>query len=128
SRVHLSTGSPLSIHSARAFLGHHATMTEGAVLDGTFEVLTNLNHLTLPTGQDGSAFMDTRVNLKLAISAKIGVNLAFQTSFEARYDNRPGPLAIKGLAMGFVPAAQPVDTIMKAQLIYTFAGTEEKKK
>jgi hypothetical protein len=128
SRVHLVTGSPISIHSVRAFVGHHATLTAGTVLDASVEVLTNLNHLTLPTGQDGSAFMDTRVNLKLAISAKLGTNLAFQTSFEARYDNRPGPLAIKPLAMGFVPAAEPLDTILKAQLIYTFAGTEEKKK
>lgn len=130
SHVHLVTGSPLDIHSARLFMGHHATMTVGTVLDASVEVLTNLNHLTLPTGQDGSAFMDTRVNAKLAISAKIGTNLAVQTSFEAHYDNRPAPLAIKNVmfAPGFTPAAQPLDTILKAQLIYTFAGTAEEKK
>jgi len=130
SHVHLVKGDPLDIHSVRAFVGHHATLTVGTVIDLSAEVLSNLNHLTLPTGQDGSAFMDTRVNLKAAISAKISPNLAVQTSFEARYDNRPAPLAIKNVmfAPGYTPAAQPLDTILKAQLIYTFAGTAEEKK
>ena len=128
------SGPPISIHSIRAFLGHHAQMTEGTVLDGQVEVLSNLNHLALKTTEsdgtlsDGSAFQDTRVNMKLAISAKIGRNLAFQTAFEVHYDHRPGPLNVKMLAPGFVPAAEPVDTIMKAQLIYAFAGAVEEKK
>jgi hypothetical protein len=128
SREHLATGSTVAIHSARAFLGHHAVLAPGTMFDGSVEVLTNLNHLTLPTHQDGSAFEDTRVNVKLAVSAKLGDNLAIQTSVEAHYDHRPGPLAIKMLAPGFVPAAEPLDTIMKASLIYTFAGHEPAKK
>lgn len=128
SREHLVGGSALQIHSVRAFVGHHAQMTEGAVLDASVEVLSNLNSLNLPTHEDGSAFEDTRVNVKLAISAKIGRNLAFQSSFEAHYDHRPAPLNIKMLAPGFTPAAEPLDTIMKAQLIYTFAGKVEDKK
>jgi hypothetical protein len=122
SREHLVTGSAVQIHSARAFIGHKATLSDGVVFDGSFEVLTNLNRETLPTGKDGGAFKDTRVNMKAAISAKIAKNLALQTSIEAHYDNRPGPLAIKGLAMGFVPEAAPLDTLMKASLIYTFVG------
>jgi hypothetical protein len=129
SREHLVGGSPaLQIHSARAFVGHHAVLTEGTVVDASVELLTNLNSLNLPTHQDGSAFQDTRVTAKLAISAKIGANLAFQASFEAHYDHRPAPLNIKVLAPGFVPAAEPLDTIMKAQLIYTFAGAVVEKK
>jgi len=127
SREHLVGGTALQIHSARLFVGHHATLTEGTVVDASVELLTNLNSLNLPTHQDGSAFQDTRVNAKLAISAKIGANLAFQASLEAHYDHRPAPLNIKMLAPGFVPAAEPLDTIMKAQLIYTFAGGEVKK-
>ena len=127
SREHLVGGSALQIHSARLFVGHHAALTEGTVVDASLELLTNLNSLNLPTHQDGSAFQDTRVNGKLAISAKIGANLAFQASLEAHYDHRPAPLNIKNLAPGFVPAAEPLDTIMKAQLIYTFAGGEVKK-
>lgn len=112
----------LSIHSARAFVGHKATMTPGADLDASVELLTNLNKLDLPTGKDGGIFKDTRVNVKVALSAKIGANLSAQTSIEAKYDNRPSPLGVKNLAMGFVPEASSLDTIMKASLIYTFAG------
>jgi Protein of unknown function, DUF481 len=126
SREDLVVGDPVAIHSIRAFLGHKAAMTAGTDLDAALEVLTNLNHETLPTGADGSAFNDTRVNMKIAISAKIGKNLAVQTSFEAHFDNRPGPLAIKPLAMGFVPEASDVETLMKASLIYTFAAEKPK--
>ena len=125
SREHLATGSPVSIFSLRGFVGHKVTMTEGTDLDSALEVLTNLNHETLPTGKNGNAFNDTRVNMKLAISSKIGTNLSFQTSFEVHYDNRPGPLPIKNLAMGFVPEADPLDTILKASLIYTFIGANK---
>jgi len=45
----------------------------------------------------------------------------------AKYDNRPGPLGVKNLAPGFVPEASSLDTIMKASLIYTFAGAERPK-
>lgn len=128
SREHLATGSSIAIHSARAFIGHKMTMSEGVLLDSSFEVLTNLNRETLPTHKDGGPFLDTRVNLLLSINAKIGKNLAVQTAMEAHYDNRPGPLQLKMLAPGFVPEAEPLDIIMKASLIYTFAGSEPAKK
>ena len=128
SREDLITGPAVSIHSGRAFLGHKSTMTEGTDLDVSLEALTNFNEETLPTGKDGSALKDTRVNFKLGISAKIGLNLAVQTSIEARFDNRPGPLGVKNLAPGFVPEASALDTIMKASLIYTFVGAEQPKK
>jgi hypothetical protein len=126
SREDLITGDPVDIRSIRGFLGHKATMTEGADLDASIEALTNTNTLTLPTGEDGGPLQDTRVNLKVAISAKIGVNLAFQASVESKYDHRPGPLPIKNLAMGFTPEAANLDTIMKATFIYTFVGAIKK--
>src|ERR1044071_9802420 len=43
------TAPNISIHSARAFIGHHAAMTEGADLDASFELLTNLNSEALTT-------------------------------------------------------------------------------
>ncbi|HSD88763.1 MAG TPA: DUF481 domain-containing protein [Kofleriaceae bacterium] len=128
----VAPGPSISIHSARAFMGHHATMTEGADLDASIEVLTNLNSEKLTTmtrdgkPADGGPFQDTRVNAKLAISAKIGANLAFQSSIEVKYDRRPGPLPVKNLAMGFVPEANTMDTIMKASFIYTFVGKADK--
>ena len=121
----VAPGDPVSIHSIRAFVGHKATMTAGTDLDAAFEVLTNVNTLDLPTGKDGGPLQDTRINAKVAISAQIGANLAFQTSLEARYDHRPGPLGIKNLAMGFTPEAASLDTLMKATFIYTFAGANK---
>jgi hypothetical protein len=128
SREDLVTGDPVAIHSLRGFIGHKAALTAGTDLDASIEGLTNLNTLTLPTGKDGGALKDTRVNAKLAISAKIGVNLAFQSSIEMKYDHRPGPLAVKPLAMGFVPEAADLDTVMKATFIYTFVGAAPAKK
>ncbi|MDQ3341303.1 MAG: DUF481 domain-containing protein [Myxococcota bacterium] len=118
SREDLTGGTSLSIHSARAFLGVKSEMTEGTALDASLEALTNLNEEDLPTGKDGGFGKDTRLNGKIAISSKIGKNLSVQTSIELKYDHRPGPLPIKGLAMGFVPEASKLDTIMKASLIY----------
>jgi hypothetical protein len=118
SREDLTAGDSLSIHSARAFIGYKAEMTEGTTLDTSFEALTNLNEEDLPTGKDGGFGKDTRLVGKVGISSKIGKNLSVQTSIELKYDHRPGPLPIKGLAMGFVPEASNLDTIMKASLIY----------
>ena len=114
------------IHSARAFLGDTATVAEGTALTMSLEMLTNLNSEHLPTKQSGSPLEDTRVNLHLAVSAKIGRNLAVETSMDAKYDHRPGPLPVKNLASGFVPPAAPLDAIFKLQLIYTFAGPPPK--
>jgi hypothetical protein len=127
----LVAGEAIQIHSLRAFMGHHATMTEGAELDLSLEVLTNLNNEDLVTMnaegelQSGGPFEDTRVNARFAISAKIGANLAFQSSIEVKYDRRPGPIAVKNLAPGFQPEASTLDTIMKAAFIYTFAGAKK---
>ncbi|HEY5925293.1 MAG TPA: DUF481 domain-containing protein [Kofleriaceae bacterium] len=121
----VAPGKALSIHSLRAFIGHKATMTEGTDLDASAELLSNVNRLDLPTGKNGGPFRDTRLNVKIAISAKIGLNLAFQTSLEVKFDNRPSPLGIKTLAMGFAPEASKLDTIMKGSFIYTFVGTNK---
>ncbi|MDX2092489.1 MAG: DUF481 domain-containing protein [Kofleriaceae bacterium] len=119
----LIVGDPVSILSARAFVGYKAEMTTGTTFETTGELLTNLNTETLPyPGARGEAAPvdDTRVNFKASISSKIGKNLAFATTFESKYDHRPAPLAVKGLAPTFVPEAAKLDTIMKASLIYTF--------
>jgi hypothetical protein len=116
----LASGPDNSIHSARAFLGYKAEMTEGTTFETNLEALTNLNHEELSTRAEGADLgEDTRVNFKASVSSKIGKNLSFQTTIEAHYDRRPAPLAIPNLAMGFVPEASTFDTIMKASLIYT---------
>jgi hypothetical protein len=120
SRENLVIGDPLSIHSARGFLGYKSEMTVGTNLDASLELLSNVVGVTLPTGEDGGPGRDTRLNARIAISSKIGKNLAVQTSLEMKYDHRPAPLGIKNLAPGFVPEASSIDTIMKASLIYSF--------
>src|SRR5207302_1903786 len=102
------TGDGISIHSVRVFLGNKTALTEGTTLEASGELLSNLNRETLPTGQDGGAFEDTRFNGRVAISAKISKNLAAQTSIDVHYDHRPSPLVVKNfmLAKGFVPPAQ----------------------
>jgi len=121
SRENLVTGPVVQIFSARGFLGYKAELTEGAAFDTSLEALTNLNKETLPTTENPEAARgeDTRVVAKIAISAKIGKNLAVQSSIEAKYDHAPGPLSIMPLAATFVPEASRLDTIMKASLIYT---------
>jgi hypothetical protein len=134
SRENPIVGPTISIHSGRAFMGHKAVMSAGAQLDASIEILTNLNREDLTTTDDqgnkvdGGPLKDTRVNSKVAISAKIGVNLAFQTSLELKYDNRPGPLPVKDLAMGFQPEASAIDTVMKVSFIYTFIGAKPAEK
>jgi hypothetical protein len=120
SRVRLVVGPPLTIHSARAFIGVKKEMIAGTVLDASFEVLTNLNSVPLPTMKDGSIFQVTTLNGKLAVSAKMSKNLAVQTSIESHYNHRPGPAPLKNLAMGVVIEAASLDTLMKASLIYNF--------
>jgi hypothetical protein len=116
----LVAGDAIAIHSARGFIGLKAEMTTGTTFETSGELLTNLNHENLATRPGGAGFGDdTRFNSKASIAAKIGKNLAFQTAIEAKYDHRPGPLAIKNLAMGFVPEATALDAMMKASLIYT---------
>lgn len=117
----LVAGDAVDIHSARVFAGLKSEMTEGATFETSGEVLTNLNHEDLPTRTNGADFgEDTRINFKAAVSAKLGKRAAVQTSIEAHFDNRPAPANIKGLAMGFVPEASKLDTLMKASFIYTF--------
>lgn len=121
SNENLVVGDSLKIISGRLFVGYKSEMTEGTNFETSGELLTNLNDEgTLATGADGAIGRDTRVNFKASVSSKIGKSLSFSSSIEAKYDNRPGPLALKMLAPTFVPEASGLDTIMKASLIYTF--------
>lgn len=120
SREDLTVGDPVAIHSVRVFAGAKSKMGDGVDAEASIEALSNLNEETLPTGRDGKALKDTRINGHTAISAKIGKDLAVQTAFDIKFDNRPGPLAIKNLAPDFVPEATKLDTIFKASLIYSF--------
>ena len=128
SKEHLTSGTPNenSIHSARAFLGYKSKLIEGTDLVAFLEALTNLNTEHLATAgmrtDYGGPFKDTRVNLHLEVSAKIGKNLAFATAIDSHYDNRPAPIKFTNVMVNpaFVPEASKLDTIMKASIIYSF--------
>lgn len=119
SNENMTAGDSLKIFSLRAFVGYKAEMTEGTNFETSAEILSNLNEETLPNMKDGSIGQDTRVTFKASVSSKVTKNLSFQTSIEAKYDHRPGPLVLKNLAMGFMPEASRFDAIMKASFIYT---------
>ncbi len=116
----LTSGKSIRFLSGRAFVGYKAEMTPGTAFEMSGELLTNLTEETLATNPDGGIGKDTRFNFKASVSSKLSKSLSFQTSLEAKYDNRPGPLNLKQLAMDFHPEASKLDTIMKASLIYTF--------
>jgi hypothetical protein len=120
SHEELVGGASTEIHSARGFLGYKGKVSDETALDGSVEALTNLNRETLPTGKDGGALKDTRVVAKLNITSKLTKSLSVNLGMEFRFDNRPGPLALKNLAAGYVPEASKLDSIFKATLIYTF--------
>jgi hypothetical protein len=116
----LTGGKTTEIHSVRAFAGYKGKVTDETALDASLELLTNLNTETLPTMKDGGPLKDTRANAKLNITSKLSKSLSVNTGFEFHFDNRPGPLALKNLAPGYIPEAAKLDSIFKATLIYTF--------
>ena len=131
SRENLVTGPSVSIHSARGFVGYKANLSTGTTLDSAAEILTNLNKEDLVT-RDAKFGEDTRINVRAAVSAKIGRNLAIQTSFEGKYDNRPAPLVFGGKPVMLIGEsgaleASSFDTIFKVSLIYAFFQKPDKK-
>jgi hypothetical protein len=117
------TGKDLSIHSGRLFTGYTLTLTKDIGLSAGVEVLCNLN--SLPGYQPGTtvgAFGDTRVNGTAAMTARLYKNIAFQVSFLAKYTTDPAPLppfAAAPFVTGFVPLAEPLDTVTSLSLVVT---------
>jgi hypothetical protein len=117
------TGPNLNIHSGRLFLGYTLTLTKDIGLGAGIEVLCNLN--SLPGYQPGTtvgAFGDTRVNGNAALTARLYKNIAFQVSFLAKYTTDPAPLppfSAAPFAPGFVPLAEPLDTVTSLSLVVT---------
>jgi hypothetical protein len=119
SREDLISGDPLSIFSARFFVGYKGTLATGTNVDASVEALLNLNTLDTPTGK-ATAAEDTRINAKFGVTSKLSTSLSINTGIELKFDNKPAPLKIDKLAAGYVPESSKLDTIMKASLIYSF--------
>jgi len=124
---------PVTIHSARLFVGETAKITQTSGATASIETFFNLNSepaaLNYSTGMPGvSAFHDTRVIGKIGLTATIFKSLSAALGFTLRYDQNPAPLPIPSNAppgssysptLG-QPFAEKTDTITEATVIYTF--------
>jgi hypothetical protein len=129
---------PVAIHSARVLVGETLSLSKETGVTASVEALFNLNKETKAfdanSGNQGvSAFKDTRVNSKLALSTVLWKSLSFGFSFAAKYDQNPAPRPVPAGApdgakwpSGTGPNywrlaySQNWDTLTEASLIYTF--------
>lgn len=111
------TASSISIHSARGFLGYKGTLTEATGLEGTLEVLGNLNG----QGDDVSAMEDLRATGVVSLSTKLSKSISFAFSVTGKFDNVPAPFSLAGYTIDPTdpPEALKLDTTTKATLIVT---------
>ena len=124
---------PVTIHSARIFVGETAKITQTSGATASVETFLNLNSepaaLNYNTGTPGvGAFHDTRVIGKIGLTATIFKSLSAALGFTLRYDQNPAPLPIPSNAppgSSYSPTlpqpfAEKTDTITEATVIYTF--------
>jgi hypothetical protein len=126
---------PVSIHSARLFLGETLKLTDATGISASVEAFFNLNKEnkalvagSAAPGQVGvDPFKDTRLVGKLALSTTLRKRLSIAFGFTLRYDQNPAPLPVpSGSPAGamfdpaFLPFAEKVDTLTEVTLIYTF--------
>jgi len=128
----MRTLDPITIHSARLFVGETMKLTPASGLTGSIEALFNLNRegkaLDASTGNTGvSAFHDTRLVAKLGLTTTLFARLSVGLGFTLRYDQNPPPRPIPpGTAAGLMygvgiqPFSDKSDTLTEATLIYTF--------
>lgn len=131
-----TTHEPVTVHSARLFVGETLTLTKATGLTANVEALFNLNKETnaldasstsTPPATGVDAFNDTRVNGKLGLTTTLYKRLSISFGFGIKYDQNPAPLPIPSgsppnaaFQAGFVPFADKVDTQTEATLVYTF--------
>jgi len=126
---------PVSIHSARLFVGETLKLTPASGITASVEALFNLNKETKaldassgsPATAGVSAFHDTRVVGKLGVTTTLFGHLSVGLGFTLRYDQNPPPRPIPaGTPAGlmysstFRPFSDRADTLTEATLIYTF--------
>ena len=128
----MRTLDPVTIHSARLFVGETMKLSSSSGATASVEALFNLNRegaaLNVNTGTPGvSTFHDTRVLGKLGLTTTVLARLSVAIGFSLRYDQNPAPRPIpsgtaSGLVYmpGFQPFADKIDTAAEATLIYTF--------
>jgi large conductance mechanosensitive channel len=123
---------PVTIHSARIFVGDTAKLTSTSGATASVEAFLNLNDenaaINVNTGVPGVAPLhDTRVIGKISLTTTIFKSLSAALGFTVRYDQNPAPLPIPSgapsgamYAADFQPFAEKTDTITEVTLIYAF--------
>jgi hypothetical protein len=133
----MKTIDPVTIHSARIFVGETLKLTPATGINASVEAFFNLNNETkavnVNNGTAGVApFKDTRVIGKLGFSTTLLKSLSAAVGFTLRYDQNPAPRPIPSgspagssyAQTGAFPAGGPfadkTDTLTEVTLIYTF--------
>jgi hypothetical protein len=126
---------PVTIHSARLFVGESAKISDATGASASFEALFNLNPeskaLSYPSGAPGvDAFKDTRLVGKVGLTTTLLKRLSIGFGFTLRFDENPAALPVPplpagatagiGYATGFTPFAERFDTALEINLIYSF--------
>jgi hypothetical protein len=123
---------PVSVHSARLFVGETFKLAAQTGLAGSLEALFNLNReggaLNATNNTKGvDAYHDTRVVGKLGLTTTIFKSLGVGLGYTLKYDQNPAPrpipaAAAKGSVFGpnFSPFSETTDQILEATLIYAF--------
>jgi len=126
---------PVSIHSARVFVGETLKLSDATGISGSVEAFLNLNKedkaLVAGSAAPGTAgvgpLKDIRAVGKLGLTTTLRKRLSVGFGFTLRYDQNPAPLPIpSGSPAGamfdptFLPFAEKVDTLTEVTLIYAF--------
>lgn len=108
----------LSIHSARGFMGYKGKLSDDTSVDGSVEVLVNVNEQSDTVGPGE----DVRATGVASLSTKLTKAVSFAFSLTAKFDNVPAPFALAGYMLDAVdpPESLKLDTTTKASLIINF--------
>jgi len=128
----MKTLDPVSIHSARLFVGDTLKLSTATGFTASVEAFFNLNKegkaINFDTHQPGvDPFKDTRLVGKAGITTTLVKSLSIAFMFTLRYDQNPAPLPIPSgsppnamFDPNILPFAEKTDTLTDITLIYTF--------
>jgi len=126
------TLAPVSIHSARVFVGEALKLSSATGAAASLEAFFNLNKegaaIDVNSKMPGvAAFKDTRLTGKISLNTTLFQRLSAGFGITVKYDQNPPPRPVPpgspagiGYAPGFQPFADTTDTIAEANLVYTF--------
>jgi Protein of unknown function, DUF481 len=120
---------PVTIHSARLFLGETLKLSAATGINASVEALFNLNKegaaIDASTQQTGvDAFKDTRVLGKIGLTTTLVKQISIGFGFTLKYDQNPAvlppPANVGALTTDQTFFADKVDTLTEINLILTF--------